>query len=132
MPKICLIAEADPFITRLLRRFASESGMHSVQARSGQELVELARRLLPEVILLEPELPGKLRGWEAYRCLKEDPRTARIPVVACSWLTRAELTALVGELKSSIHKPEVHYEDFTAALRLAGVEVEPRSHQPGD
>ena len=129
MTPTCLIAEADPFIARLLRRFAEETGLEALQARTGQEAIELARQVQPVVIILEPELPGKVRGWEAYRCLRADGRTARIPIIACSWLPSAEAGELLGEPVASMQKPELHYEDFIRALEQAGVQVGPRPLQ---
>jgi putative two-component system response regulator len=129
MTPTCLIAEADPFIARLLRRFAEETGFEALQARTGQKAVELARQVQPAVIILEPELPGKVRGWEAYRCLRADGQTAGIPMIACSWLSSAEAGEMLGEPVVSIQKPELHYEDFIHALEQAGVLVRPRPSQ---
>jgi CheY-like chemotaxis protein len=129
MTPTCLIAEADPFIARLLRRFAEETGFEALQARTGQEAVELARQVQPSVIILDPELPGKVRGWEAYRYLRADGQAARIPMIACSWLPSAEAGELLGEPVASIQKPELHYEDFIHALEGAGVQTGPRPLQ---
>ena len=42
-----------------------------------------ARAILPDVILMELNLPG-MSGTEARRILADDPRTAHIPVIAIS------------------------------------------------
>ena len=52
--------------------------MSAPDARLG---IELARSHLPEVILMDVNLPG-LSGLEALAVLRADPATARIPVVA--------------------------------------------------
>lgn len=127
MTPTCLIAEADLFIVRLLRRFAAESGMESLQARTGQEALDLARQAHPDVIILEPELPGKLRGWEVYHHLRSDEQTAGIPVIACSWLPPGEARARLGEPGPVLQKPELYYEDFVLALQKAGVNAGSRS-----
>ncbi len=129
MTPTCLIAEADLFIVRLLRRFAAETGMEALQARTGQETIDLARQARPDVIILEPELPGKLRGWEVYQRLQEDEQTAGIPVIACSWLPADEARARLGEPGPVLCKPELYYEDFVLALQEAGVEAGPRAVQ---
>ena len=51
--KTCVIGEADPFIARLLKRFAAESGLQTVVARVGQDVVELARQVKPAVVIVE-------------------------------------------------------------------------------
>lgn len=123
MINTCLIGEADPFIARLLRRFAEESGLKTVRAKVGQDVLEVARQIKPAVIILEAELPGEVRGWEAIHILKADQETCDIPVITCSWLGEAEARELVGHVASHLQKPELHYEDFLAALRAADVEI---------
>ena len=81
MGRICLIGEADPFIARLLQRFAAESGLQALRADDGEGVLELVRRYSPTVIILEPELPGTVRGWEAAEILANDPTLCHIPVI---------------------------------------------------
>jgi len=121
--KTCVIGEADPFIARLLKRFAAESGLQTVVARVGQDVVELARQVKPAVVIVEAELPGTMRGWEAVRALRADREICNIPVIISSWLQEANVDALVGEVAGHLQKPELLYEDFEAALREAGVEI---------
>lgn len=122
MTGLCVISESDPFIARLLQRFAEEIGLQTVHAQIGQDVLELVRRVKPSLIILEPELPGKMRGWDVIRCLKADPNTCAIPVIACSWLNAREVSELVGEIQGSLQKPNLHYEDFHDVLKRAGIE----------
>ena len=121
--KTCVIGEADPFIARLLKRFAAESGLQTVVAPAGQDVVELTRQVKPVVIIMEAELPGTIRGWEAVRALRADREICNIPVIICSWLQEANVDALVGEVAGHLLKPELLYTDFEAALREAGVVI---------
>ena len=57
------------------------SGFRVAEARNGNEAVEQAFALLPDLILMDLSLPG-MDGWEATRVLKADDRTKNIPVVA--------------------------------------------------
>jgi DNA-binding response OmpR family regulator len=123
MVKTCLIAEADPFIARLLERFAEESGLQPLHARVGQDALELIRNTHPTVIILEPELPGKIRGWDIVHALKADAENYAIPLIACSWLQENEIQTLIGEVQGSLKKPDLHYENFVAALKSAGIEI---------
>ena len=59
-------------------RFA---GYRVAEARDGEEALERAFELLPDLILMDLALP-RLDGWEATRRLKRDPRTRAIPIVA--------------------------------------------------
>jgi DNA-binding response OmpR family regulator len=122
MTATCLVGEADPFLARLLERFGEASGLKMVRAKAGQELLLLARTFRPEVIIVEVELPGTLRGWEAIRAVKSEAALAHIPVITCSWLTQAEACELTGDAVAHLQKPDLHYADFTRALASAGID----------
>jgi two-component system cell cycle response regulator DivK len=72
----------------MFAEFLSFSGFRVAQASNGRQALELAFDLLPDVILMDLSLP-ELDGWEATRRLKQDERTARIPVLALSGHTLA-------------------------------------------
>jgi PAS domain S-box-containing protein len=54
-----------------------------MSARDGNQGIALARVHLPDVILMDINLPG-ISGSQALKILREDPATAHIPVVALS------------------------------------------------
>jgi signal transduction histidine kinase/AmiR/NasT family two-component response regulator len=54
-----------------------------LSARDGISGVQIARCALPDVILMDINLPG-ISGIKALRILEEDPTTAHIPVIALS------------------------------------------------
>jgi CheY-like chemotaxis protein len=56
-------------------------GFRVAEARNGNEALERAFALKPDLILMDLSLPG-MDGWEATRQLKSDERTRQIPVVA--------------------------------------------------
>ena len=56
-------------------------GFRVAEARNGNEALEQAFTLMPDLILMDLSLPG-MDGWEATRQLKADARTRHIPVVA--------------------------------------------------
>ena len=57
------------------------SGFRVAEAKNGNEAVDQAFALRPDLILMDLSLPGK-DGWEATRELKADERTRHIPIVA--------------------------------------------------
>ena len=57
------------------------SGFRVAEARNGNEAVEQAVALKPDLILMDLSLPG-MDGWEATRRLKADDTTRHIPIVA--------------------------------------------------
>jgi signal transduction histidine kinase/AmiR/NasT family two-component response regulator len=62
---------------------ARRSDIRLLSERDGNHGVETARASLPDVILMDINLPG-ISGIRALRILAEDPKTAHIPVVALS------------------------------------------------
>ena len=56
-------------------------GFRVAEARNGNEALEQAFALMPDLVLMDLSLPG-MDGWEATRQLKGDERTRHIPVVA--------------------------------------------------
>jgi CheY-like chemotaxis protein len=126
MPVTCLIAEADPFVASLLLRFAEESGLVAVRARTGEEMLVLVPQFKPEVLIVEPELPGDRRGWEAVEALRAGETIGSTTVIVCSWLNQAEARELVSDSVWHLQKPDLYYHDFVEALKAAGVVVEDR------
>ncbi|MBI4949862.1 MAG: response regulator [Deltaproteobacteria bacterium] len=67
-------------ILNLLRYNLVNAGFAFIQAEDGPEALELAKRSLPDIILLDLMLPN-MEGNDVLRRLKADPDTRRIPVV---------------------------------------------------
>jgi PAS domain S-box-containing protein len=79
-----LYVEDNPANLKLVEQLiARRPDMRLLSARDGNQGIRLARAHLPEVILMDINLPG-ISGIEALRLLREDPLTAHIPVVALS------------------------------------------------
>lgn len=83
--KILLVEDSKPI------RLANEAALHKagyevISAEDGEIAVQFAREKKPDLVLLDMILP-KLSGPEVLRRLKEDPLTARIPVVVLSSLS---------------------------------------------
>ena len=62
---------------------ARRTDIRLITAGDGNRGIEIARVSLPDVILMDINLPG-ISGIKALRILAEDPSTAHIPVVALS------------------------------------------------
>jgi len=80
MPKILLVEDnemnRDMLSRRLIRR-----GYEVVIATDGQQGVDLAGTVAPNVILMDMSLPV-IDGWEATRRIKAGETTKHIPVIA--------------------------------------------------
>ena len=62
---------------------ADHPQLRMLSARDGNQGIALARTHLPDVILMDINLPG-MSGFEALKVLHDDPTTAHIPVIAIS------------------------------------------------
>ncbi len=65
------------FLSRRLQR----RGFEVTIAKDGQEGLDKARELHPDIMLLDMNLP-LVDGWTVARTLKADPATASIPMIA--------------------------------------------------
>jgi CheY-like chemotaxis protein len=110
-------------MARLLERYAKESGLSTVRARVGQEVVKLAIENQPVLILIDTELPGKLRGWQAIRELRQRPGS-KIPVVTCCWGSQQEALEHIPEAVGHLQKPDIEYADFVMILKNAGIDMQ--------
>ncbi len=131
----CLIAESDRFIAILLLRYAEGSGLLCERAREGTDVVALARRINPDVIILDAEFPGSKVGWETMRDLKVDDITRNMAIISCSWLSQSEVRSLAGDLTGHLQKPNISYTDFEKAMAAAGIyasSYRPAKHGDGD
>jgi two-component system, cell cycle response regulator DivK len=80
MPTI-LIVEDNELNRDMLSRRLERRGYDTLVAVDGEQGLELARRIQPNLILMDMSLPV-LDGWEATKRLKSAPETAAIPIVA--------------------------------------------------
>ena len=80
MAKLLLVEDTLEIWDFLSRRLARR-GHEVVLAHDGEAGVAKARSELPEVILLDMNLP-LMDGWTAARALKADPATEQIPIIA--------------------------------------------------
>ncbi|MBN9692070.1 MAG: response regulator [Verrucomicrobia bacterium] len=83
MPKKILIADDEPHMLRVTELSLKKGGYDLVMARNGREAIEIARRDLPNLIVMDVLMP-EVDGLTALKVLKEDPLTSGIPVIMFS------------------------------------------------
>lgn len=82
---LVLVVDDDERNRKLAQDVLRRSGLRTIEAAGGRAAIALARDCLPDVILLDLRLPD-LEGREVARALREEERTAHIPVVALTAL----------------------------------------------
>ena len=80
---IVLVIDDSPVTVRAVDVLLSRAGYDVRAAGTGEDGLRQAREVLPRVILLDVDLPD-LDGYSVCRRLKEDSRTATIPVILCT------------------------------------------------
>ena len=100
-----LIVEDNEKNMKLARDVLQAKGYATLEAATGEEGVRLAKEKVPDLVLMDIQLPG-INGIEAFKQIRADARTARIPVVALtasvtptdrSQITAAGFDAFVGK-----------------------------------
>ena len=81
--KVLLCVEDNPSNMQLIENIAIKIGLEFHGAESGEEGVEKAATLKPDVILMDIALPG-IDGVETTRLLKANANTRNIPIIAVS------------------------------------------------
>ena len=86
---IVLVVDDSPDTLSLINDTLEQAGIDVLVALDGGQALNIARRLRPEMILLDAVMPG-LDGFETCRLLKADPELASIPVIFMTGLTDSE------------------------------------------
>ncbi len=63
-----------------LRTLLEREGLHVVWARDGRQGLQRAQQLHPDLVVLDIQMP-ELNGFEVSRMLKEEAKTADIPII---------------------------------------------------
>ncbi len=82
MKKKLLLVDDDPGVRRMLQRVLEEENYVVVPAANGVEGLELAKTTLPDLVLLDLNLPMQ-NGWDTFKQLNaENPSLAVIIITA--------------------------------------------------
>jgi DNA-binding response OmpR family regulator len=77
---VVLAADDDEDLLELVAFRLGRAGYTVLQARDGEEALELARRELPDLGVFDVMMP-KLDGFELTRRLRADEATTRMPII---------------------------------------------------
>ena len=79
--KVILSAEDNAANRRIIRDLFEKKGYRVIEAVNGEEVVAMAGREKPDLILMDIQLP-KISGYDAARAIKSDPELKHIPIIA--------------------------------------------------
>ena len=103
---LVLIVEDNDKNLKLVRDILQAKGHATVEAGSAEEGLRIARERLPQLVLMDIQLPG-MNGIEALRRLRGDPATRAIPVIAisASVMQQARREILAAGFDGFVEKP---------------------------
>ena len=78
---VILIVEDNDKNLKLVRDVLQVKGYETLEAMTGEDGIRIAAERVPDLILMDIQLPG-INGIEALKILRKDPATAAIPVIA--------------------------------------------------
>ena len=87
MPKV-LVVDDEELFRIMISEILSAEGFEIIVAEDGEEAIEIASASLPDLILMDMNMPT-MTGFQAIRTLKEKDKTKNTPILA---VTAADTT----------------------------------------
>jgi putative two-component system response regulator len=119
MGSMVLIVDDEYMGRETLQSVLEGEGYELEMAENGMQAIEKAKKLLPDVILLDVMMPG-MTGFEVCQRIRSDPQIAEIPIIILTALDDRDslLNALKAGADDFISKPFDRYE---LRARLMGI-----------
>ncbi|HEU5087100.1 MAG TPA: response regulator [Roseiflexaceae bacterium] len=92
-----LVADDEPAIRSVLQKWLGHAGHQVTLADNGQTALLHARDLQPDLCILDVQMPY-INGIQVAQTLRDDPRTAAIPLIALS----AQLSYIPDEMSDGL------------------------------
>jgi CheY-like chemotaxis protein len=115
-----LIVDDDPRAVDLVALHVEDLASKVLRAYGGEEAIEIARREIPDLIVLDLNMP-EVNGFDVVSALQQQPATARIPVlvVTSKTLTPEDLGKLNGFVSTVLEKGDFNGDQFASEVRRA-------------
>jgi len=119
-PHRVLVVDDDPSAVELMSSYLKHSGYQVSTAYSGADGIALAHSEHPDAILLDLMMP-EISGFEVIEALKNDPATARIPIiiVTAKLLTAEDRNKLNRDTVAILEKAQFRHETLATEVRRA-------------
>ena len=115
--ELILIVEDNEKNLKLVRDVLQYKGYQTIEAGTGEDAVRLARARIPDLVLMDIQLPG-MDGITALGQLRADPATRAIPVIAvtASAMTHDRKKIMAAGFDGYQSKP-IKVKEFVDAVR---------------
>jgi CheY-like chemotaxis protein len=117
-----LVVDDDPAEVDLIEVYIEGLAGTFLRAYGGREGIEIAKRELPDLIVLDLMMPD-VNGFDVVDALHEDPATASIPilVVTAKQITAEDRDKLNGFVSTVMEKGDFDAGHFATEIRRAMV-----------
>ena len=115
MTKILLI-EDDALMVKLYEGKFTDEGFEVLTAANGAEGLKIAKKELPDIILLDILMPG-LNGLSVLDAIKHDEHLSSIPVIILTNLSTEELVSLLRGASEYLVKARTDPSDVVEAVK---------------
>jgi chemosensory pili system protein ChpA (sensor histidine kinase/response regulator) len=101
-----LVAEDDEDLRLMMTTLLGMRGYRVVEARDGQETLEVAKGVRPDIVLMDLQLP-RLNGFAVARFLRQTDALRRVPIIVVSAHDPAKhrALALAAGCNAYVQKP---------------------------
>lgn len=142
-----LVVDDEEDLLELIRYNLSKEGYRVTTVGNGEDAIQMARKLAPDLMVLDVLLP-QVDGLEVCRQLKGDAVTRHIPIIMLTAKTEeADVVAglelgaddyvtkpfsprvLLARIKAQFRRPPVEHEEEQAPLRIHGIAIHPGRHE---
>jgi len=115
--ELILIVEDNEKNMKLVRDLLQVKGYRTLEAKTAEEGISLAKAQLPQLVLMDIQLPG-MDGIEALGHLRADSKTKAIPVIAvtASAMTHDRQKIMAAGFDGYQSKP-INVKEFLEAVR---------------
>ena len=115
--KLILNIEDNELNSKLMRDLMQFNGYKTLESITAEEGIKIAQEKLPDLILMDFELPG-MNGMEAFKILRADPLTAAIPIIAVTASAMVEEQQMMLKVGfDGLHTKPIHVKTFLASIK---------------
>jgi twitching motility two-component system response regulator PilH len=98
--KKILVVDDSPTERHFLTDMLVKAGYSVIIADSGEQAIEVAKKELPDLVLMDVVMPG-MNGYQATRTITREETTRHIPVIMCT--SKGQETDRVWGMRQGAH-----------------------------
>ena len=98
--KKILVVDDSPTERHVLTEILQKAGYSVVIAESGEQAIEVAKREIPDLVLMDVVMPG-MNGYQATRTITREETTRHIPVIMCT--SKGQETDKIWGMRQGAH-----------------------------